>query len=348
MSDRIYRVLLVEDNPNHYQILQRFIDKSGLPIQVDHVLTAQECFNIFLKKNYDLLMLDHNLENYTGTEILRKLKEFNILVPIIMVTQQKDPQVAIDAMKLGAVDFIIKNKENFKSLPEKIKSYVEEFEYKLANDQVFKVQRRSILKSPDVRELMKLIMTGEGNALRPKAATVHSYEPDHTELLDMTQENLDRLMQLLTINKVLIKKPIGVKVSCPRCEADDVTTVPSCPSCGGKLFVKNTSTSVDEVKSFKCLDGCNKTFDEVKVTYKCNKCTKVFDQKESRYKHTFEFSINTRILGELRDEMDTHEELAQWELQSQQVSEQLVATKEIHKEIKSQLKDLIKSQMKNR
>ena len=64
--------------------------------------TAQECFAIFLKKNYDLLMLDYNLGDVNGIGILEKLKELDVMVPIVMVTQQKDPKIAIDAMKLGA------------------------------------------------------------------------------------------------------------------------------------------------------------------------------------------------------------------------------------------------------
>ena len=89
MEDRVYHVLMVEDNPNHYKILLRFIKKSGKAIEVDLVPSAHEFFNVFLAKNYDLIMLDYNLAQYTGLSILKKLNELDVFTPIIMVTQQK-------------------------------------------------------------------------------------------------------------------------------------------------------------------------------------------------------------------------------------------------------------------
>ena len=346
MSDRVYSVLFVEDNPNHYKILQRFIEKSGLPIQVDHVETAQECFTIFLKKNYDLLMLDYNLGDVSGIDILERLKELDVMVPIVMVTQQKNPKIAIDAMKLGAVDFIMKSKESFKELPGKIIGYVDDYEGRLTNGQIYKVKRRSIVRLPEVRQLLKLIIKAEDGSLTPASNTRHFYEPDHTMFLDMTQENLDKVMQMLTLNKILLKRPVGVKVACPRCESDNVTTVPVCPVCGGKVFVKNVGASSAPSRPLKCLDGGNQAFPEVGITYRCNQCTKVFSLKESRYKHTFEFALNPQIRLEVESQVDDAEELEQWEQQSQDMEERLENTKAMQVEIRDQLRTLIKSQLK--
>jgi CheY-like chemotaxis protein/DNA-directed RNA polymerase subunit RPC12/RpoP len=346
VSDRVYNVLFVEDNPNHYKILQRFIEKSGLPIQVDHVETAQECYAIFLKKNYDLLMLDYNLGDVNGIGILEKLKELDVMVPIVMVTQEKDPKIAIDAMKLGAVDFVMKSKESFRDLPGKIMGYVEDYEGRLTNEQVYKVRRRSIVRLPEVRQLLRLIIKSEGDSLKPASRTLHFYEPDHTMFLDMSQENLDKVMQMLTLNKILLKKPVGVKVACPRCESDDVTTVPVCPVCGGRVFVKNVGALADPSKPFKCLDGCNQAFPEVGISYRCNQCTKEFSLEESRYKHTFEFSLNPQIRLEVESQVDDAEELEQWEQQSQDMEERLENTKAMQEEIRDQLRTLIKSQLK--
>lgn len=347
MSERVYRVLMVEDNPNHYKILQRFIDKSGLRIQVDHVMTAQECFSIFLKKNYDLLMLDYNLEHYTGLSILKKLNELNIMVPIVMVTQEKDPQVAIESMKMGAVDYVIKTKESFKELPAKIVQYVEAYEYKLANDQGQKYKRKSLMRNPEIRELVKLLLKADENSIKPTSTTIHSYEPDHTATLDMTQESLDKVVQVLTMNKILLKRPVGVKMACPRCESDNVTTIPICPKCSGRIFVKNVGVAADPEKPFKCLDGCGEQFEEVAIKYRCNLCGNEYTQKESKYKHTFEFTVNQQIVDELQRQVDAADELSQWEQQNQQVEQHIENTKQIQEAIKSQLQELVKQQLKN-
>jgi len=180
-------------------------------------------------------------------------------------------------------------------------SLLEDYGGRLTNEQIYKVKRRSIVRMPEVRQLLKLITKAEDGSLTPASNTLHFYEPDHTLLLDMNQENLDKIMQLLTLNKILLKRPVGVKVACPRCESDNVTTVPVCPVCGGKVFVKNVGASADPSKPFKCLDGCNQAFPEVGITYRCNQCTKVFELKESRYKYTFEFALNPQIRLEVEN-----------------------------------------------
>ena len=345
--ERVYTILMVEDDQNHYKILQRYIDKSGLNVQLDHVTTAQECFTIFLKKNYDMLVLDYNLDKYTGLEILRKLHELKVLVPIIMVTQEKDPKIAIEAMKLGAVDFIYKSKESFKVLPKKIVQYIDEFEHKVAHDDFYQVKRRNLLKNSDVREVLRAILRDSKKDLQPISNTTHSYNPELPEELVRDDEKLERVLQLLTLNRVLDKKPVGVKVSCPRCEADNVTTFPVCPECNGKLFVKNVKNNPKE-KPFKCLGGCGQTFDEAKFSFKCNQCGRQFTQTESKYKHTFTFRINRQILDELERAVLGIDEVEMWEERSQKVNEEIENTKEIHKEIQSQLKALIEFQLKSK
>ncbi len=346
MSDRVYSVLFVEDNPNHYEILQRFIERSGLPISVDHVESAEECFAIFLKKNYDLLMLDYNLGGVSGLGILERLKDLDVMVPIVMVTQQKDPEIAIDAMKLGAVDFVMKSKDSFRGLPEKIVGYVEDYEGRLSSEQIYRLKRQGIIRKPRARRLLRLMIKTEEDSLRPASRTLHFYEPDHTVYLDTSQESLDRVMQLLTMNKILLKKPVGVKPTCPRCESDNVTVVPVCPLCGGRVFVKNAGAGADPSKPYKCLDGCNKAFMEVAITYRCNQCTKEFSLAESWYKHTFEFTLNPQLRLEVEVQVNKAEEMLQYEQRSEEAEHQLESTKAMQQEIRDQLRSLIVSKLK--
>lgn len=346
MSDRVYSVLYVEDNPNHYRILQRFIERSALPIQVDHVGSAEECFAIFLKKNYDLLMLDYNLGDVSGIGILERLKELDVMVPIVMVTQQKDPEIAIEAMKLGAVDFVMKSKESFGELPQKIMGYVEDYEGRLGSEQVYKLKRQGIVRKPRARQLLRLMIKTEEDSLRPASRTMHFYEPDHAMYLDMSQESLDRVMQLLTLNKILLKRPVGVKPACPRCESDDVTVVPVCPLCGGRVFVKNAGAAADPEKPYKCLDGCNQAFGEVTVTYRCNQCTREFGLAESWYKHTFEFKLNPQLRLEVEALVNKAEEMVQYERRSEDAEDQLEKSKAMQQEIRDQLRALIVDKLK--
>ena len=333
---------MVEDNPNHYKILQRFIQKSGKPIEVDLVPSAHEFFNVFLAKNYDLIMLDYNLAQYTGLSILKKLNELEVITPIIMVTQQKDPEIAINAMKMGAVDFIIKSKENFEHLPEKIISYITDYETELTTNDVFKLRRQNLLRNNDVRELIRYLIVNKQLELDPKSSTYFYYSPGHIEL-EMEKETLEKILQVLTLNKMMMKKPIGVKVACPRCDSDDVVAAPVCPKCGGKVFVKNTGGGE---ASLRCLSGCGEAFDEVKVAYKCNSCFKEFPQEDSRYKHVYSYQVNPQMLEELKQVLANSDELQLWEEKNKQYAQNLEQTKKMHEEIRTQLRELVEQQIR--
>ena len=342
MEDRVYHILMVEDNPNHYKILQRFIKKSGKPIEVDLVPSAHEFFNVFLAKNYDLIMLDYNLAQYTGLSILKKLNELDVFTPIIMVTQQKDPEIAINAMKLGAVDFIIKSKENFEHLPEKIIAYVTDYEHELANNEMFKHKRKNILRNNDVRDIVRYLISNKELELHPKRSTYHYFTPGHIEM-EMEKENFEKILQVLTINRMMIKKPIGVKVTCPRCDSDDVATVPVCSVCGGKIFVKNTT---EGDAALRCLSGCGEAFNEVKIAYKCNSCFKEFKQEDSRYKHIYNYQLNSQMVEEFKKLLVSNDEINLWEEKNKMYAQNLEQTKQMHEEIRSQLRSLIEQQIK--
>lgn len=342
MSDRIYHVLMVEDNPNHFKILQRFIKKSGKNINVDHVESAPEFFNVYLAKNYDLLMLDYNLAQFTGLGILEKLAELDVTTPIIMVTQQKDPEIAIKAMKLGAVDFIIKSKENFKFLPEKIVSYIDDYESEIEKSDVYKLKRQTLMRDPDVKAFVRAFLDTKETEIHPRSETTFYFEPNLPEL-DYNGAKMDQILHVLTQNKVLLKKPMAVKVACPRCDSDNIETRPVCPNCGGKVFVKNTETDGDP---FRCLSGCGEAFSEVKPAYRCNECTREFPHEESKYRHLYSFTVNRPMMMELKQVLNNTEELKIWEAKSKQYNQNIEETKKMQNEIRSQLKELIQQQVR--
>ena len=76
-----------------------------------HVLlagTGQEALDIFKKNSVDLILLDILLPDINGLELLEKLVETDPNTEIIMVTAVNEVQTAVQAIKLGAYEYIIK------------------------------------------------------------------------------------------------------------------------------------------------------------------------------------------------------------------------------------------------
>ena len=62
-----------------------------------------------LNQNPDIIFLDHNMDGITGLEVLKKIKRYNPKIYVIMVSGQKDIKIALNALKYGAFDYIIKD-----------------------------------------------------------------------------------------------------------------------------------------------------------------------------------------------------------------------------------------------
>ena len=69
---------------------------------------GNDCLNN-LDQKPDIIFLDHNMEDITGFEVLKKIKRQNPNIYVIMISGQKNIKTAVDALKYGAFDYIIKD-----------------------------------------------------------------------------------------------------------------------------------------------------------------------------------------------------------------------------------------------
>jgi DNA-binding NtrC family response regulator len=99
-------ILIVDDDKNFIKLLEHNLKKEGYV--VDAAFSGEEAL---LKLNLnmpDLIITDLKMPGVSGMEILRKVKEIDKGLPVIMITGQGDTETAVEAMKLGAYDFITK------------------------------------------------------------------------------------------------------------------------------------------------------------------------------------------------------------------------------------------------
>src|SRR5215475_7044437 len=106
-SDRPVRILIMEDDTGQARLVQRTLERSGYAVEM--VGDGDTGLALSAQGVYDVLMVDHLMPGKGGLEVLRTLALRGALPPTIMVTGHGDETVAVEAMKLGAADYVVKD-----------------------------------------------------------------------------------------------------------------------------------------------------------------------------------------------------------------------------------------------
>ena len=101
-----FRVLIIDDEPTLRESLQVALSASGYEVQTAR--TGEEGLTFFTKENPDLILLDHWLPGINGDQVLQRIKEADPEVPVIIMTAQGSVDLAVQSMKMGAFDFLVK------------------------------------------------------------------------------------------------------------------------------------------------------------------------------------------------------------------------------------------------
>jgi two-component system, NtrC family, response regulator HydG len=100
------KVLIIDDDKDLCFVLKRFLSKHGF--EVLEATTGKAALDILESVEPDLILCDFRLEDMSGSSILKKIKEKNPSVPVIIITGYSNIKTAVEVMKLGAMDYVTK------------------------------------------------------------------------------------------------------------------------------------------------------------------------------------------------------------------------------------------------
>lgn len=81
---------------------------------------GNDCLNN-LSQNPDIIFLDHNMDDISGFDVLKKIKRYNPNIYVVMVSGQENMKTTVDALKYGAFDYLIKDA----NVSERMKAVIE-------------------------------------------------------------------------------------------------------------------------------------------------------------------------------------------------------------------------------
>ncbi len=152
------KILVCDDDETLCYLLKEQLLEEGFT--VDTVYDGSDAIDAIKRKNYDALLLDLNMRNTPGEEVLKFASEYNASIQVVILTAQSELKKAIECIKLGAYDFITKP-YNFEELVVTLNRALEHKELLvkttiLANQVNKKLSSNIIGSSPELQRVMNL------------------------------------------------------------------------------------------------------------------------------------------------------------------------------------------------
>ncbi len=110
-----FRVLYIDDDAAIARLVQKHLGRLGHDMA--HAENASIALERMHSEAFDVVVLDHYLRHGTGHEVLAQMRESRVDLPVVYVTGSNEAQIAIEAIKAGAADYVIKTvNDDFLSL----------------------------------------------------------------------------------------------------------------------------------------------------------------------------------------------------------------------------------------
>jgi len=121
---KVLHVLCVEDVPADAELYLRVLQEAGYEVAADVVSTREEFSRKLESGSYDVVLSDHRMPGWSGTDALEALKRSTKDIPFLLVTGTIGEEAAAECIKQGAADYILKDRPT--RLPTAIRRALEE------------------------------------------------------------------------------------------------------------------------------------------------------------------------------------------------------------------------------
>jgi PAS domain S-box-containing protein len=202
------KILLVEDNPGDARLIRVYLTEAGIPaLELVHAGRLDESLSLVRETDFDIVLLDLSLPDASGLEGLSKMREAATTHPIVVLTGLNDEVVALEALRKGAQDYLIKDQIGNVLLARSIRYAIERkrIEVELAGE----AERASMLfeDAPDASTLTDL----QGTIIDGNRAAEKLFGYRHEELVGKNLLKLDLLpmSEVTKLTGLLVRNAFG-------------------------------------------------------------------------------------------------------------------------------------------
>ena len=160
-----HTVLVVDDDPGHRGMLEALLSRWGLA--VTSAPDGKEAVERVRERPFDMVLMDIRMPDMDGITALKEIRKYNPAVPVVLMTAYSAVESAVEAMKSGAVDYLIKP-----------------LDFDLLKETLFKTLERGEAASPDARAPLPVeCIVGNSPAIRRMLEMIHTVAPSEATVL---------------------------------------------------------------------------------------------------------------------------------------------------------------------
>jgi len=189
---KIENILIIEDDEDH-AFLEKDILEEELNIKTQIISSGSEVETLNLNI-FDIVLLDFNLPDIPGSDVIKIIRKKSD-IPILLITGQNELHIAVESLKDGANDFLVKSPDTINMLPALVKKVHEDHYVKKENAEK---QRQAELIKAKIDTLSQTLTT-LAHYINNSTTTIYGY----AQLCEQNPENLSKSQKL---TKVCIKE----------------------------------------------------------------------------------------------------------------------------------------------
>ena len=222
-------LLVVEDDEGLSRLIQKRLQREGF--EPESALNAQEAITKIRQNQNVLMLLDYVLPDMNGKQLVQSLSEQGHSVPFVVMTGHGDQNIAVEMMKLGARDYVVKDADFMERLPQVVNRALKEIEtekmLELAEEEKLKLEKQ--LRQAQKMEAVGVLAGGVAHDFNNLLTAIHGYtelaiaEVDedstlHNKLLQVQRAaeraaTLTRQLLLFSRKQDIEKKPVNINTT---------------------------------------------------------------------------------------------------------------------------------------